>query len=164
MKIINKYLYENEPRPDVFKSLSVTNGTFCNLFDRMVPGAVIPRAFSLIIKGLFENQLSKQKVWCLYYGRCLTNCIIDPSDEQFSEPTPPLQLYKKKLYVIHDAPALTNILNPHFTGFWGLYSRLLLHLVLAGMICLSTFITSSGYTFKQIASTTSSNGRILKSL
>ena len=121
------------------------------------------RAVSLLSSWHCKSKLGRITT-CLYYGRCLTNCIIDPSDEQFSEPTPPLQLYKKKLYVIHDAPALTNILNPHFTGFWGLYSRLLLHLVLAGMICLSTFITSSGYTFKQIASTTSSNGRILKSL
>ena len=103
-----------------------------SLFDRMVPSAVIPRAFSLIIRGIVVNQLSKHKVWCLCCGRCFTNRITDPSDEQFSAPTLPLPLHKKKLYIIPDAPALTIILNPHFTGFLGLYCRIPLLLVLAG--------------------------------
>ena len=70
---------------------------------------------------------------------------------------------QNEVVYIHDAPALTNILNSHFTGFLGLYSHVPLRLVLAGMICSSTVITSSGSTFKQFACTTLSNSRRLNS-
>ena len=130
----------------------------------MVPSAVIPRAFTLIIRGIVAKQLSKHKVWCLCCGRCLFNHITDPSDDQFSAPTLPLPLYKKTSCIIPDAPALAIILNPHFTGFLGLYYCIPLLLVLAGMICSSIDITSSGSTFKQFGCTISSNGRTLNSL
>ena len=72
--------------------------------------------------------------------------------------------YYKKLLTKTYATIISYILNPHFTGFLGLYSRIPLRLVLAGMICSSTIITSSGSTFKQFACTTLSNGRSLNSL
>ena len=106
----------------------------------MAPSAVIPRVFSLIIRGIVGNELSKHKVWCLCCGRYFINRITDPSDKQFSAP---ILLYKKKSYIIPDAPALTNTLNPHFMGFLGLYCRIPFLLVLAGVICLSIDITSS---------------------
>ena len=119
----NKYLYEDESRPDFIQCLSVSNGQFCNLFDQLVQSAVIPGALSLTIRGIVGNQWSKYKVWCLCCGRYW------PSDKQFSVP-----LYKKKSYIIPDVSALINFLNPYFTVFLGLYCRIPL-LVLAGVIC-----------------------------
>ena len=65
--------------------------------------------------------------------RMFTNHITNLYDEQFSASTLPLPLYKKKSYTIPDVLALTNILNPHFTGFSGLYGHIPLLLVLAGI-------------------------------
>ena len=167
----NNYLYEDEPHPDFLKLLLVSNGQFCNLFDWMVPSAVIPRAFTLVIRGIVAiirwivaKRLSKRKVWCLCCGRCFFNRITDPSNDQFSAPTFPLPLYKKTSCIIPNAPALAIILSPNFTGFLGLYYCIPLLLVLAGMICSSIDITSSGSTFKQFGCTISSNGRTLNSL
>ena len=83
----------------------------------------------------------------------------DLSDEQFS-----VLLYKKKSYIIPDVSALINFLNPHFTVILGLYCRIPLLLVLAGVICSLIDITSSGSTFKQFAYTISGYDRTLNSL
>ena len=58
-------------------------------------------------------------------------------------------LYKKKLYTILDVPGLTNILNPHLTGF----SPILCFFVFQGMICESMAMTFSCWTFWQFVQT-----------
>ena len=58
-------------------------------------------------------------------------------------------LYKKKLYTILDVPGLTNILNPHLTGFFGLHCPILCFFVFRGMICESMGMTFSCWTFWQ---------------
>ena len=71
---------------------------------------------------------------------------------------------KKKTYIIPDAPALRNILNPHLTGFLRLNCRILLLFVFERMICESLDMTFCCSTFRQFARTISNNGRILNSL
>ena len=139
------------------------HGQFCIWFERMVPNAIISKAFNFSISGIVVSQLSKHKVWYLCWGRCFTNRITEPSEKYFSAPTLPLPLYKKKSYIIPHDLALRNILNAHLTVFLRLNCHILLLFIFEGMICSSTDMTFC-LTFRQFAQTIPSNGRILNSL
>jgi len=106
------------PRPVFFISFLACNGQPCNRFDLMVPNITTIIAFNLSIKGI----VVKTQSVVLLLGKMFHQVHNRSFCRTISVLLITFPLSKKKSYIIPVWPALTNILNHHFTDFLGGYT------------------------------------------